>query len=78
MCLIIITVEQDYLSVPSTMETSFTPETTRIPQCITVAIFNDTIIENDEFFTVRLITSDEAMSIVQSTATVIIRDNDGI
>ena len=45
--------------------------------CVTVEIFEDTITENNEVFTISLSTTDSRVSIPDSEASVTITDNDG-
>ena len=43
-----------------------------------VSIVNDTILENDEEFTVELQTTDQAVTLDPRSSVVIISDNDGM
>ena len=43
-----------------------------------VSVVNDTILENDEEFTVELQTADQAVSLDPRSSVVIITDNDGM
>ena len=61
--------------MPSTTR-SITPLTATMEQCVPVPIFPDSIIEEDEFLTMRL-TSGDAVDIVQSTVKAFIRDDEG-
>ena len=64
----------DYRSIEST-DVTFNVGTNQV--CINVMIFNDNILENDEFFTVSLASLSTGVSILTGSSTVEIRDNDG-
>ena len=66
------TASNDYTAV--TAQLTFQPTVTL--QCRSVPIINDTILENDEVFSVQLITLDQDVNLTLSTATVTIEDND--
>ena len=59
---------------PLTVVLTFQPGTNG--QCTSIAIVNDSILENDEDLLVELTTSDEAVALNPSSATITIEDND--
>lgn len=46
-------------------------------KCVNVTIVDDSLVENNEEFSLTLTTSDSAVSLTSSEATVTIIDNDG-
>ena len=66
----------DYTSV-SSMELTFRPATSTDPQCGDIQITDEDILEDDESFNVILGSSDSAVMVNPSTATVTIRNDDG-
>lgn len=72
----VLTAEQDYIPVSATDRT-FTPTTSNLAHCVPLTILMDTIIENDEFLVMRLTPNGDAVNILEPTATVFIRDDDG-
>lgn len=57
---------------------SFQPASSTAPLCVDIIVVNDTILENDETFAVRLSSSDEDVTVESQDATVTISDDDGI
>ena len=67
--------QEDFTTVLN-MVVNFQPSSTSVPQCRQIQIEDDSILENTENFQVILDTSDRAVEIDSSTATVNILDND--
>ena len=65
----------DYTSV-SSMELTFRPAIATEPRCGDIQITNEDVLEDDESFDVILFSSDNAVVINPSTATVTIRNDD--
>ena len=55
----------------------FTPTNSGDPQCTDISIVDDTILENDEVFSVELSTNDLDVDFETASAMVTISDNDG-
>ena len=70
------TAEVDFIPLASPT-LSFVPTAADMEECVPVTIAPDTIIENDEFFIVRLTPDADAVNLAQETARVYIRDDDG-
>ena len=70
----ILTAENDF-EITATQLT-FSP--TSSERCIVIAIVNDTILENDEEFTVQLQTADEDVILNPQLSVVIISNDDGM
>jgi len=60
---------------PIPMELTFLPGTAE--RCANISISNDTILEDDELFSVQLDTTDQAVTLSPSSADVTIGDDDG-
>jgi len=69
----IFTVFNDYAQ-PTPMELVFEQGTAR--QCASISISDDAILENNELFSVQLTTTDQAVMLSPSSATVTIEDDD--
>lgn len=67
---------QDF-STASSEVVSFQPSSADVPQCSEIQIVDDSILESTENLQIVLGTSDRAVEIVSSTATINILDNDG-
>lgn len=65
----------DYISV-SSVELTFHPATATEPHCEDIQIRNEEILENEERFSIFLTSSDSAIDISPSTATVTIQNDD--
>ena len=68
-----LTVARDYAQ-PTPMELTFLQGTSQ--QCANISISDDAILENNEFFSVQLTTTDQAVTLSPSSATVTIGDDD--
>ena len=66
---------QDFTEVSNT-EITFQPSSVSVPQCREIQIEDDNVLENNETFQVILATSDRAVDINLTTATVNILDDD--
>ena len=60
----------------TTVTAQLTFQATVTLQCSSISIVDDTILENDEVFSVQLSTLDQDVNLTPSTATVTIEDND--
>ena len=69
----IFTVFNDYAQ-PTPMELVFEQGTAQ--QCASISISDDAILENNELFSVQLTTTDQAVMLSPSSATVTIEDDD--
>ena len=70
----IFTAENDFENAAAQL--TFSPTTSEM--CIVIAIVNDSILENDEEFTVQLQTADEAVILDPQSSVVIISNDDGM
>ena len=64
---------RDYAQ-PTPMELTFLQGTSQ--QCANISISDDTVLENNEFFSVQLTTTDQAVTLSPRSATVTIGDDD--
>ena len=64
---------RDYAQ-PTPMELTFLQGVSQ--QCANISIFDDAILENDEFFSVSLTTTNQAVTLSPSSATITIGDDD--
>ena len=69
----ILAVFSDYAQ-PNPMDLTFLQGISQ--QCANIAISDDAILENDELFSVQLTTTDQAVTLSPSSATVTIGDDD--
>ena len=69
----ILAVFSDYAQ-PNPMDLTFLQGISQ--QCANIAISDDAILENDELFAVQLTTTDQAVTLSPSSATVTIGDDD--
>ena len=68
--------QTDYVSIDETV--TFQPATSTSPVCVNISIMDDSTLESDEVFTVRLTSSDVDVVIGSiQEANVTISDNDG-
>ena len=65
----------DDYAEPTPMELTIVAGTDQ--QCTSISISDDPILENDEFFSVVLNTTDQAVTLRPSTANITIEDDDG-
>ena len=65
----------DNYAEPTPMELTIVAGTDQ--QCTSISISDDPILENDEFFSVVLNTTDQAVTLRPSTANITIEDDDG-
>ena len=65
----------DDYAEPTPMELTIVTGTDQ--QCTSISISDDPILENDEFFSVVLNTTDQAVTLRPSTANITIEDDDG-
>ena len=72
-----------YNCIPHSLDYSLVPENTTFspgmtgPQCQSISITDDSILENDEVFVVALTTTDQNVILNPNTTSVTILDNDG-
>ena len=65
----------DDYAEPTSMELTIVAGTDQ--QCTSISISDDPILENDEFFSVVLNTTDQAVTLRPSAANITIEDDDG-
>ena len=65
----------DDYAEPTPMELTIVAGTDQ--QCTSISISDDPILENDEFFSVVLNTTDQAVTLRPSAANITIKDDDG-